>query len=207
MRNTVVVQITRGVCPARSIADASKQARAADAHYVLVEGMPAPDAKRRAAYIALDLGYDLILCEDDFVASNDQWITAVTAGDQVCVGSAIMRNGKVNTRYTPSGRVLYSGTVFVRVPIDVLRRLAAKGPLFVPWIYNPSDDGESLIAQMPNPEPWGSDVHFWASVNELDPRPTIVDLGLVTHFRHIASDGPKANLDNAVLLEPYTEAR
>ena len=181
---TDIAQITRGVCPARSIAEAKDRAYDLAQLYRCFAGS-LPDVKNEAAEWAFGHEHNLLLIEDDIIAPHGMWYEAVMdATGDILFASARTRDGVLNTVRTEDGRLLYTGNCFMRIPYDVLRRL--ERPCFRAMNFRILDD--RLIPTTPNEHGAHSDLFFWWNVSRLDPRPGIREIGTVTHLRHTLNE-------------------
>ena len=177
----LIVQISRGMAPAKCIAEAAVWG---GTDYRLVAGMTAPAAKNEAVRLALESRRSLLLVEDDVLATADQWMTALYEHpDAVVMASAICRNGTINTVRDDEGGVLYSGSSFLRIPLPVLQAMTAQfWLLFAPWDFI-TDNGE-LQGVGPNGSGYGSDVYFWWRLKQLKPPAEVIEVGMVTEIAH-----------------------
>lgn len=188
MGDRLLVQITRGVAPAQAIVDATQAAARHGLPYRLVAALPAVEAKTLAAQLALEAGGGLVLCEDDIVATPEQWAAVLTdTTGAVLYADAKCRDNTLNTKHKPNGEFLYTGTVLVSVPAPILRALADKGPLFVASDWQDCDGDLHMVGT--NHLGWGSDVYFWQQVRRLVPRPAIRSVGKVGHIMHPLNSG------------------
>ena len=183
--------ITRGMAPAVSVASVVSQVCKRRIPFQIISGRPAVDAKTQAAEIAMEAGRDLLLVEDDIIADDAVW-EAVLEHDGVAVASALLRDGTLNTVFY-GGRVLYSGTVFLRVPLPALQAL---GP---PWFVSRqlvfAAEGEGHWRdEGPGEHGWYSDCFFYHRCWEANIPVTVV--GHVTHMIHPLNATPH------VLSEP-----
>ena len=190
---TIVCQISRGVAPSICIVEAVQAAQRHGAQYRLIAGLSAVDAKEEAVTVALATQSDLVLCEDDMLATDDQWRRAITGSDdRVLVASAPCRNGVVNTIHDTAGRVLWSGTVLVRIPYPILECIAAQGrPTFQCWDCHPDFDASELHPVCPNNRGEASDVYLYYRLTQMDPRPEVEELGMVVALQHPFNTGAK----------------
>ncbi len=167
------------------------------AGFALIERYPAVEAKNRAAGLAMELGASLLLVEDDVLADAGTWNRALAPSTQqlpVRFATAKCRNGDDNTRWHADGTPMYSGTPFILIPHPVMLRLAL--PLFVANEYCIAD-GE-LALRGPSAKGHHSDVHLWATLRALDPRPKVELVGHVTCLKH------RLNRDTHDLMTPET---
>lgn len=179
-RDILVVQISRGLSPALSIAATLTACTDRKLAYKLIVGKTAPEAKNEAAQTAWDSGRDLILCEDDFLAESKVWDAATGDSRDVLVGSALMRNGEINVWFLED-RLVYSGTVFVKIPWEALDKIGA--PWFAPrdLMFNGQNGGE-WSDEGPNADGFHSDTWFYYRCWMEDIRPKVC--GFVTHLIH-----------------------
>jgi hypothetical protein len=200
MKPATVVQISRGVCPARSIAEACCRARELGWGYSLITGMAAADAKEAAAKVADRDGTGLLLIEDDIVASAEVWKQVAASTAPVAFAPTVMHNHRWNVKSRSDGSVLYSGTVFVRLTrgtLDALER-----PLFAHGSFGIEDD--RLWNRGPGMKGRGSDVHMWWRIQEAGIT-DVEELPEVEHLSH-PHNGPKGGyaLDRPMTVKPYT---
>lgn len=155
-RDILCCMISRGVCVPECTIAAIQACRRQELAFQLISQLPAAEAKNKAAGSAHASGRDLLLIEDDMTAESAIWDEACNGSRDVMVGSAIMRNGMPNTFYKGT-RLVYCGTVFLKVPWDVLDRIGN------PW-FRPRDlsfeDGE-WEDKGPNAEGFSSDTWFF----------------------------------------------
>jgi hypothetical protein len=175
----LVVQITRGLAPAASIAHVVAACAQRGLAYELLSGRPAAVAKQEAAQMAVDRECDLLLAEDDILADGVLWERMLAAdGADVRVASAVMGNGEINCWYVGQ-RLAYSGTVFLRASLSALRAIGS------PW-FQPRElaftgaDGGRWQDLGPNAEGKHSDIWFFFRCWECGLRPQVV--GQVTHI-------------------------
>lgn len=183
--NQIVIQISRGLAPARCIANAAYTCgKVPHVEYRLIDCKPAAEAKEEAARIALELGVDLVLIEDDMMPAPEIWAQVFQSHrqDTVLYAETPCRNGERNVYRNKRGEFTYSGTVLVKVPLAVLRRLAHR-PIFEPWEYM-LDEHHEPVPVRKDPHGFSSDVYFWQQVRKL-PGVCIVPLG---HVDSIASE-------------------
>jgi len=182
----IVRQITRGVAPVRSIVQAMKWAQAFYVEYDFTEGLPLAEAKNKAASDALERGADLFLVEDDVTASPELWQQFLTPDvePRILFASANTRWDKSNTVYAPDGTLIYSGNIFVRIPLWVLQ--AMKRPIFKPWCFTIRDGKHVMLGESSNGS--HSDESCWYHARLLHPVPEMVELGRVTHLKHPLND-------------------
>lgn len=193
----LIAMISRGVGPLEPLADAMREARNANAGFALVAGYPACEAKNRAAELAEGMGASLLLIEDDVLADAATWNKALapTTGQlPVRFATAKCRNGAENTRWHEDGTPLYSGTPFILIPHPVL--LALPKPVFEANEYGIAE-GE-LFLRGPSANGHHSDVHLWAQLRKLDPRPRVEQVGRVACLKH------RLNRDTHDLQTPET---
>lgn len=122
-------QITRGMAPAISVASVVTQCMKRGLCYELISGKPAAVAKNTAAQMAVERDMDLLLVEDDIIAKDSIWDAACDQSEArppIVIGTCLMKNGMLNTWFAED-RVLYSGTVFLRVRLSALHAIGA------PW--------------------------------------------------------------------------
>ena len=191
-RTRLAVLISRGVSPVMPTAAFMAQTERAGAGVgcAVVVGYPAAEAKNRAAELALEHKATLILVEDDILAHDDIWQRALSPIDAntVRVASARCRGsdngiewtGPLNTKFDADGAVLYSGTVLLVVPYEILARFPQ--PFFKPYDFGITDSGE-FIPRGDNKHGRHSDVWFWRQLRDLVPRPRVEVIGQVTHLR------------------------
>jgi hypothetical protein len=160
-----------------------------------VSGLPAAEAKNEAVRIAMGEGRDLLLIEDDITADARIWDLAMSPANHtktILFAAAPCRNGQWNLHSNREGMFLFSGTVMLRVSIDLLREMTdwGKRSIFAPARFS---FDLSPIGWHPDPrrqatKGHGSDLRFWWQVGEMDPQPRIVCLGAVTHWRYQAQE-------------------
>jgi hypothetical protein len=193
----VVCQISRGMAPVMSIAEAQGYAMEHGAAYWLIAGFPAVEAKNIAVIRALSSWADLLLIEDDILAPRPVWSDACAEGSAtVRVAPTRCRNGAPNTKYRPDGGVLCSGTAFVVIPYATLLRLPE--PYFQAFEFRLIDG--KLHPQGPNARGEGSDIWFWYQLGQLTPRPIVQVIGEVTALNHPLNRNPK-DLRTPCLIE------
>jgi hypothetical protein len=191
----LIVQISRGMAPAASIAHAVDASHTFRAPYELISGKPAAEAKNAAARMAFDRGLDLLLIEDDIIATPEMWRTVLGPDRRqmnVAVASALMRNGQLNTWFHGL-RLCYSGTVFLFASHAVLAQVG--DPWFAPrnlW-FSDANGGE-WIDSGPNANGLHSDVWFFYRLWQEGVEAEI--LGSVVHLIH------EYNNTNPRLAEP-----
>lgn len=202
---SVVVQISRGVAPAACIVGAVQAAARYGARYFLVAGLPAADAKNAAVQIACDYRASLVLVEDDMIATPPIWERALL-GDppHVMVAGAPCRNGEYNIWTDKRGRIVYAGSVFLRIPRTVIEALSHK-PLFEPWVFRPEPGlphPDHVTPVAPCRQGTGSDVYFWWRLRAELPAVEAIHIGDVRHFKHALNSGPH-NLAAPIQLEEF----
>ncbi len=190
---TVVCQITRGLAPARSIADACMFARRYKCEYFLIHGFDAASAKNQAAEIALEHGADLILCEDDIYDPHYNVLHSAYMCDCIGYADATCQNGQPNTVFNDSGQFLYSGNIILKIPHTHLTNLPR--PLFQARQVVIKDGRLKALGDMPNKS--HSDVYFWYLVQEYLQGVPVRCLGKVGHILHPFQRGH----DNTVKME------
>ena len=179
-RDILVAQISRGLSPAISISATIAACTQRGLNYKLIVGKPAPEAKNEAAQAAWESNRDLILCEDDFLAESKVWDAATADTDQVLVGSALMRNGEINVWFLGE-RLVYSGTVFVKIPWTALDAIG--DPWFSPRDLNfNGQDGGEWRDDGPNADGFHSDTWFYYRCWTEGIEPKVC--GFVTHLIH-----------------------
>jgi hypothetical protein len=198
----VIVQISRGVGPGWAIVDAMRYAEEYDNPYFYVDGMSCPDAKNRAVEIADKFEDDLLLIEDDIRASQQTWhaIQTYSSPDAIVTATTNKRTGKSNLTRAPNGKFLATGTVFVKIPRTVYTRLEA--PVFRPWTFARTADGDEIIDRGPCKSGHGSDWYFWYTARQLKPEPEIIVIGTVAHLKHPLNTGTSDH-DNPYEEEHY----
>ena len=186
-RQTGIVVITRGMAPAVTIAHVVDMAHRYRAPYKLICGLPAVDAKNAAVQWAIDAGYDLLLVEDDIAADAEVWEKAMrshsrsSTDNDIGVATCLLRNGELNTWFH-GDRFCFSGSVFMRIPLEKMKHLRSSGLLFVPMRMEFSDEEEQFKSSEMNSDGTGSDVYFWSRVWGEGWRVEVY--GAVTHFIH-----------------------
>lgn len=191
---TVVVQISRGMAPAESIAAAVEQAYRRGAQYTLVSGKPAAEAKTAAIEVALAASADLVLVEDDVLADDGIWEAAIAGSAAVGYCEATCRDGRSNTYRRPTGRFVASGTVLVRLSLSVLIRLRDEANALPLEGWEFARHGDDLVPVVRDAFGRGSDMWLWYNVAQklgYDP----VRLGKVTSIMHPYNDGVRHDLN------------
>lgn len=187
-----VVLISRGLCAPEVTRDAVLQAaQYPDVGFWIVSGRSCVEAKQAAVRAVGTEGQDLMILEDDVLLTDEQWREMLTPGPEILVGECACRNGEWNTHklVTQEGlEILYSGSVALRIPAAVLRRLPETGGFEARLIYVQRDP---LVWEDRGPAPTdsGSDLSFWYHVWHLDPRPAVRSIGEVVHLRTPLNDG------------------
>jgi len=176
--STNCTQISRGLSPAVSIAATVAAATNRGFKYRLITGKPAAEAKNSAAREAFEAQRDLLLVEDDVLVPTELWDKAARNCTDVMVGSAIMRNGELNCWYLDD-RLVYSGTVWLRVPWLALFKIG--DPWFAPrdLEFNGENGGE-WIDKGENADGQNSDCWFYYRCWQEGIRATVA--GFVTHL-------------------------
>lgn len=198
----MVCQISRGVAPAVSIAEAVQHSYGLGAWYRLVAGMTCAEAKNHAVGLAMDAGYDLLLVEDDVLVPDSCWFEAGRQLPDVMTCVTVNRDGSEMGRYHSKFKteLLYTGTQFVKLPLVILRRLLEDGPIFQPLEHSFSDGhGGELYVIGPSPKGTGSDTHLWYRLRRLNPRPTIRVIGRCQWLLNVMNE--THNLRNPVPLK------
>lgn len=178
-----VVQISRGMAPAQSVAIIASFAADRSCPYSLVTGLTCAEAKNAAVEIADEEGNGLLLVEDDICTANLAALFAPQDGNRVRILSATCRNGDHNTIYDSNGQVLYSGTVAVYIPRAVLDQLPR--PVFEAVDYTRIDDELAPISK--NGIGHHSDVHLYVQLRKLGVPVDVV--GHATTFAHPLNSG------------------
>ena len=200
--NTTVCQITRGMAAAISIADAVRRTATRSGKYELISGRPGAEAKNRAVELALGYGENLLLIEDDVLAEPALWDAAFNLDPAaVAFAPAPCRSGEWNTvRNTKTGEVLFSGSVFLVIGLDVLRRMIEIAPLFEAYFF--TNCGSSLTRRDPHPLGRASDVNFWWRLDQLSPKPRVIELPPVIHLSTPLNSGA-VTLQDPIRIVPF----
>lgn len=177
MGKAVVCQISRGLSPARAISQASLFAQRLGLTYILIDTETCVDAKNSAVKWALSMGKDLLLLEDDVMLPWQAWKQAVEQR-RLAYAEVIMQNGQINTQRKADGEFLFTGTIFVYIPLKVLKNLP--DPAFKAQCFKVEND--QLIPTTPTFNGKHSDVYFWWQISKLGIKP--VNLGKATHILH-----------------------
>lgn len=172
----VVVQVTRGLAPARAIVGATSAAIGLGMHYELVEGMCAIAAKNRAVEIADARGSALLFVEDDALLVLEDWASMIAAPD-IAVVQSWMRDGNSNVTKRRDGSVAYAGTVVLKVSRAVLDALPR--PVFVSGQYGWDAVIEEIhqIVERPAVSRGGDVSFFWQVQRHIVPRPDVLMVG------------------------------
>jgi hypothetical protein len=182
--SVVVCQISRGVAPAICIFDAAQAAATYGAGYSLICGKPAQEAKNEAVEIARKRRSDLILVEDDVLATPAAWREIMLAdANAVYVAPTVNRDGSEMLRYDAQGAVMHAGNQLIRLPYHVLLRLLVDGPIFQARDHTVTPDGE-LANIGPNSNGRGGDTHLFFRLRRMVPRPAINVLPRVQWILH-----------------------
>ena len=190
------VQITRGLAPALSIASTVSACARRKIDYKLIVGVPAAEAKQQAAQTAFEAGQDLLLVEDDILANDEIWNKVTQNDSDVMLGSCLMKNGELNVWFH-GPRVVYSGTVFLKVPWAVLGKIG--DPWFLPRDLGfTSDDGGVWWDKGPNDEGKHSDTWFYYRCWQENIHPIVA--GFVLHGLH-AFNNKDCDLVNATFVK------
>lgn len=177
MAQAVVCQISRGLSPARAISQASLFAQRLGCQYVLIDTETCADAKNSAVKWALSMGKDLLLLEDDVMLGWQVWKKAID-DRRLAFAEVTMQNGQLNTQKTGAGEFLFTGTVFVYIPLSVLQKLP--DPAFKAQCFK--IEGDQLVPTTPTYNGKHSDVYFWWQISQLGIMPE--SLGKATHILH-----------------------
>ena len=177
----ICVQITRGIAPARSIKNITDLCRDNRIDHILVEGLPAYQAKNRAVEIARSSGSDLLLCEDDVLA-NHAHFTIMQMTTCLAFAPAKLKSGVRNTQYRKDGSLWYTGTIFCKIPRRFLDGLEFRPAVYERHGWEEWYKGESADGR-------GSDVHFWIEIRKRYPTEQILELPEVEHIIHEAQRG------------------
>lgn len=178
-RKILCVQISRGLAPAVTVANTVAAAMMNEMPYKLIAGRTAVDAKQEAALAAIEQGADLLLVEDDVMPDRGAWDAVIENKTDVMVATAIMRNGMLNTWFH-GDRVLYSGTVFLKIPLPVLERIG--DPWFACHDLEFNANRGEWRDKGPNADGQSSDVWFFRRCWELG-IPVLV-AGFAVHYLH-----------------------
>lgn len=192
--NTLIVQISRGMAPAISIAESQRAAREYSANYQLVWGKPAAEAKTDAIEMAITNAEDLVLVEDDVLATPAIWQAAICGPESVAYCDAICRDGRTNTGRRADGQFIATGTVLVRLALPVLIRLRKEtGALpLEAWEFHKDPATGGLVPTARDPLGRGSDIWLWYHITKLGYEPQC--LGKVTTILHPFNDGTRHDL-------------
>jgi hypothetical protein len=178
-RTTGIAVITRGMSPAVCTAHVVDVAHRRRTPYKLIVGRPAVDAKLEAVEWSLKNEQDLLLVEDDITADYSIWAKALEPHDEIGIGTALMRSGELNTWFSGE-RVAYSGTVFLKIPYDILAALPR--PCFQCRRMFFCDSTRNFIDAGERDDGCGSDTFFWSLVWEAQHAVRV--FGSVTHHIH-----------------------
>ena len=190
------VQITRGMAPAVSVASTVGACARHKIEYKLIAGKPAHEAKNDAARLAYDKGADLLLVEDDILVGDAIWRKVVENDSDVMLATALMKNGELNTWFQGE-RVVYSGTVFLKVPHAVLARMG--DPWFAPRdLYFNGSTGE-WCDKGENEHGLHSDTWFYYRCWALGVLPIVA--GFAVHLLH-PDNWQKCDLVNPHSIRP-----
>lgn len=177
----MIAQISRGLAPAICIKQAIEASALYDIPYLPVYGKELVEAKNIAANIALEHDSDLILVEDDILATSDQWGKICTMRGKVLFGRAITRKGEWNTQKI-DGKVIRSGTCFIRIPCNILKSLDKMEKLgtHIFESYDFKVINGVLEPLRPNDKGRMSDTYFWYHLMKLNP--AVEEIGDVVHL-------------------------
>jgi hypothetical protein len=185
--NMIMAYITRGIGPIEAATDAMSACATFGWIFLLVEGCCLVEAKQRASRAAIEWDTDLLMVEDDMLVSEKVWKAVYKADNPnnyntIHYAKTNNRDGTSNERMTPSGKFLFTGTCFCRIPAYILNKM--EQPMFLAYNFGYSSDGEQLIPKGPNEKDRGSDVYFWQAARQLVPQPSFQCLGTVGHIKH-----------------------
>lgn len=200
MRNLLVTQITRGVCPAICIVSVFRVSQDEGYNYTLINGLPMIQAKNDAVELALRKERHLLLIEDDVLINDDVWENVRNMEDgMIGYASTKMRGGVSNVVKTNKGDFIYTGNCFLFVASDVLSEMRKQGEIFeaLTWGIDKETGKGEVVGK--NDDNLGSDVTFWMKVKELKSKPMICHLGEVDHIRHPMNE--IRNYQNPIKLE------
>jgi len=181
----IVTQFTRGLAPARAIAQCAEITTSLGLDYWLVEGLSMVDAFNRCVEISDEAQDDVLILPDDIMAESYHYLAARNC-DGIGYAPCKLRTGQPNTAYRSDGSTLYTGCVFLFLPRHVRERLEPTVFKTGEHIIN-RDTGE-LEYKRPSAAGKHADVHFWLTFNELDPRPSVTELPPVKHLIHDLSN-------------------
>lgn len=185
MRSVLCGVPSRGMAPAKAIANTVGACSRFRFGFTLVTGKPAHEAKNDLAKKAHEAKMDLLLVEDDIIAFDSLWRKVVKSEDDVPqLATTRMKNGEVNLWTYCDGeidRVVYSGTVFLHVPWKVLDAIG--DPWFTPRNLWFTSDGAGVWEDKgPNECGMHSDTWIYYRMWQLDIRPRVI--GSVVHCLH-----------------------
>jgi len=193
----VLCMLSRGIGPLAPTIEAMQQAFRHGWGFEAILGKKLVDAKNHAVHIAIDRNQDLLLMEDDIHVPGRTWVSfraTLGVSDAILVAETKTRTGRSNIWTGPeSGRFLFSGSHFVRIPVDVLKRL--KQPIFRSWNFARTIDGEDMIDRGPAKHGNHSDVFFWFHAMKLEPKPQVAIVGECDHLKHPWNTGETSHAD------------
>ena len=173
-RNTLVVQISRGLAVASAIAQACRVAAARGWSYELIDCKPMVEAKELAVDAAMALGHDLVLVEDDIYLPDQQWpwlvenvvqaVSAYNPGTTPPTANFELRTIRgregrsIPWIFSDKPTALWIGTCLMYVPLPVLHKLPR--PCFEARKMHVDMSNHSLKMGGPRDDGRGSDVFF-----------------------------------------------
>lgn len=197
--SSVVVMISRGLCPPTVVVDAIKATFPTSTPFVVLEGMPRVEAKQAAVNVAIESESDLILIEDDVKLSDQQWEELLDGGEEVLYADGRCRDGSPSFRTAKNGHFI-GGTMAVRLPLSIL--VSLDPPVFESrWIYFDEDEG-TWEDRGPIDGDRHSDIVLWYKLHHLDPIPDMRSLGMASHLKHPLNDGSYAH-DGPVIVGEF----
>ena len=177
----IVTQVTRGLAPARSIANVVETCYSMGIDYWLIEGLSMVDGHNRCVEISDEAGDDVLMLQDDVIVTEHH-LGAARFAPGIAYAPCNLKNGYTNTVYRKDGSTLYSGLPFLFLPRHVRQRLEPK--VFDTGEHVIDKPSREIIYKGPSEEGKHADVWFWCKFNELDPRPDVLELPPVTHIIH-----------------------
>jgi len=210
----VVGYISRGMAPVQLVYEAMEQAQAGHNLFYPICGKKLIDAKNEAVNKALEENQALLLIEDDIRVPIDLWHKIQWDGINgdgtatIQFAEAVERYGTINVRYNKhTGDLLWTGNVFTKIPLTILQRLPK--PVFQSWNFVLSADGSEVIDRGRSASGHHSDAFFWQTVQKLDPKAEIVNIGRVEHIITPFNNGKVTEHQNPYHIKafPYTGAK
>ena len=196
-REAFIALISRGLSPARSVMQAGYFASHHRMSIRVIDGLSLVDAKNEAVEIATNNYQDLIIVEDDVVASGEQW-QQLRCAKTIAVTAARHRDGKLMIEFDAAGRVLFTGSTFLKIPLEILRQF--EPPVFRCWNVGISDD-KKLFLQEKRDDGLLSNMYFWYCVQLLGE--PVEYLGEVKHLQHPLNNGVHNHANPIEIKEIY----